>query len=115
MQKETKTKIQTREKILIEKAIVIRNTEATNIEIVIKIEVATNIKAITKLVTAVNTVRVDQINKATNQGIKSMLLTQKRTTSRKTLEDLPNLQIKTETVKIIKTVKEVKKLTLLGN
>ena len=94
---------------------VIRNREATNIEIVIKIEATTNIKAITKLVTAVNTVRVEQINKAISQRIRNILLTQKRTTSRKTLEALPNLQIKTETVKIIKPVKEVKKLTLLGN
>ena len=74
----------------------------------------TNIKATTRLVTT-STVRATRIIKATDQKIKATLLVQKRIISRKTLKDLIVLQIKTRTIKIIKTVNKIKKLTLRVN
>jgi hypothetical protein len=103
--------------LLIREIVVKRNREATSAKVVTVVtntEVATNIKATTKLVTT-STVRATRIIKATDQKIKATLLVQKRIISRKTLKDLIVLQIKTRTIKIIKTVNKIKKLTLRVN
>ena len=113
-----KLKTQTLKTLLTRKTVVKRSKGATTAEVVTvatSTGVATNIKTTTKLVITTSTDRVDPIIKAADQKIKAILLVQKRTTNRKTLKDLTVLQVKTETIKIIKTVNGLRKLTLLVN
>lgn len=113
-----KLKTQTRKTLLTRKTVVKRNKEAANVEVITVVtstEVATNIKTATKIAIETSTVRVDLIIKAANQKIKTILPVQKRTANQKTLKDLTVLQIKTGTIRIIKTVNKIRKLTLRVN